>query len=64
VQAGLVPVSIGLIAASAWVLALAADRNLIAAGITLVTAAVGYFTRLNPLWIFLAAALVGLAGYL
>jgi chromate transporter len=28
----------------------------------LVTAAVSYWLRLNPLWIFAAAALLGLAG--
>jgi chromate transporter len=63
IQAGLVPITIGLIAASAWVLALAADHNWIAAAITIATAFVGYFSRLNPLWLFGVAALVGLAGY-
>ena len=63
IQAGLVPITIGLIAASAWVLALAAVHTWIAAGITVATAIVGYFTKLNPLWLFGAAALIGLAGY-
>ena len=63
IQAGLVPITIGLIAASAWVLALAAVHNWIAAGITMATAIVGYFSKLNPLWLFAAAALIGLAGY-
>lgn len=63
IQAGLVPVSIGLIAASAWVLALAADHNWVATAITFVTMIVAYFTRLNPLWLFAAAALIGLFGY-
>jgi chromate transporter len=63
IQAGLVPITIGLIAASAWVLALAADHNWIAAAITIATAIAGYFSRLNPLWLFGAAALVGLFGY-
>jgi chromate transporter len=57
-------VSIGLIAASALILALAADHNWIAGAVTIATAAVGYFTRVNPLWLFLAAALIGLAGYI
>ena len=64
VQAGLVPVSIGLVAASAFVITGAADHNWIAAAISLVTAAAGYFTRFNPLWIFAAAGLVGLTGLL
>jgi chromate transporter len=64
IQAGLVPVSIGLIAASAYVVAEVAVNNLVAAAVTLVTAAVCYATRLNPLLIFAAAALLGLIGLL
>jgi chromate transporter len=60
-QAGLVPVSLGLIGASAFVLARAADHNVYAALITLATAATAYFTRANPLWIFAAAGLLGVA---
>ncbi len=64
IQAGLVPVSIGLVTASAWVLALTADTSAIAAAITIVTAILGYFTRVNPLWVFAAAALIGVMGLL
>jgi chromate transporter len=59
IQAGLLPISIGLIAASAFVVASTAAPNFVAVAITLVTAVVTYTTRLNPLWIFAAAALVG-----
>ena len=41
IQAGLVPITVGLIAA---------------------TAALAYFTRVNPLWAFAAAAALGFAG--
>jgi len=54
IQGGLLPISIGLIAASSFVVA--------AAVIIVATAIVSYTTRLNPLWAFAAAALVGLAG--
>jgi chromate transporter len=64
IQAGLVPVSLGLIGASAFVLARAADNNVYAGAITAVTAAVAFATRLNPLWIFLAGGLLGLSGWL
>jgi chromate transporter len=64
IQSGLVPVSIGLLAASALILALAADHNWIAGAVTLATATLGYFTRLNPLWLFMAAGLIGVAGYI
>src|SRR6185312_11079907 len=50
-QAGLVPVSLGLIAASAYVLARAADHNVYAFVITVITAAVAFFTRVNRLWV-------------
>jgi chromate transporter len=62
-QAGLVPVSIGLIAASAYVIAGAAVHTLFAGAITLATAALMFFTRANPLWLFIAAAIAGLSGY-
>ena len=62
IQAGMVPLSIGLIAASAFVLAHAADRNVYAALITAATAAVAFFTRINPLWVFLTAGVLGLSG--
>lgn len=62
VQAGLVPVALGLIAASAYVLVRAADHNAVAFFITGVTAATAYYTRLNPIWLFGAAAAMGGAG--
>jgi chromate transporter len=64
VQGGLVPLSIGLIAASAFVLARATDHSLAAGLLTAVTAAVAFATRLNPLWIFGAGALIGLFGWI
>jgi len=62
IQRGLVPISIGLIAASAFVVASVAAHNFVAISLVLTAALVSYATRLNPLWIFVAAALVGLAG--
>jgi chromate transporter len=64
IQAGMVPLSLGLIAASAFVLARAADHNVYAVLITVVTAAAAFFTRINPLWIFVAAGVIGLSGWL
>ena len=62
VQAGLVPVSVGLFAAGTFIVARAADRTLVAVCVTLVTAAVAYFTRFNPLWLFAAAGVLGYFG--
>ncbi|MBV9559790.1 MAG: chromate transporter [Bradyrhizobium sp.] len=62
VQAALVPLSIGLMAASAFVVAQAADRTWIAVLATLAAAILAFATRLNPLWILLATGVLGLAG--
>jgi chromate transporter len=62
IQSGLVPISIGLIGSSALVVARAAAGSWVAVAITAVTAAVTFRFRLNPLWIFLVAALLGLIG--
>jgi chromate transporter len=64
IQAGMVPLSIGLIAASAFVLARSADHTIYAGLITAATAAVAFFTRINPLWMFLGGGLLGLSGWL
>ena len=63
-QAGLVPVSLGLIAASAFVLARTADHNVVAGLVTAATAVVAFATRINPLWLFAAGGLLGLTGWL
>jgi chromate transporter len=64
IQAGLIPISIGLTAASAFVVASAAAPNLSAVAVMLAAAVITYTIRLNPLWIFAVAALLGLAGLL
>jgi chromate transporter len=63
VQEGLVPISVGLVAASAIVLTRAADNSWIAVAITAATAASVYWTRWNPLWLIATAALIGLADF-
>jgi chromate transporter len=63
IQAGLVPVSLGLIGAAGLIVAQAADTTWVALGITVVTALITFFfTRLNPIWLFLVAGALGLAG--
>lgn len=62
IQTGLVPVSLGLIAASAFVLARSADHTVVAGIVTAATALVGFATRLNPLWLFAAGGLLGFTG--
>jgi chromate transporter len=62
VQAGLVPVALGLLGASAFVVARAADHNVCALLLTAATAGIAFFTRVNPLWMFAVAGAIGFAG--
>jgi chromate transporter len=62
IQASLVPLSIGLMAASALIVAQAADRTWIGVLLTLAVAAAAFATRLNPLWLLLAGGVLGLVG--
>jgi len=62
IQASLVPLSIGLMAASALVVAEAADRTWAALLATIGAAILAAATRLNPLWILLIGGCLGFAG--
>lgn len=64
IGAGLVPVTIGLFAATALIIARAADRSWAAVAVTAAAFAVTYWTRRNPLFALAAAAAIGLAGLL
>jgi chromate transporter len=61
VKAGLAPLAIGLILASGFVLARAADRGVVTVLITLLAAAALALTRINPIWVMAAAAGTGIA---
>jgi chromate transporter len=62
IQASLVPLSIGLMAASALIVARAADRTWAAALATIAAAVLAASTRLNPLWILVIGGCLGFAG--
>lgn len=62
IQAALVPLSIGLMAASGLILAQTTDRGVVAVMITAATAILTLSTRLNPFWMLLAGAILGFAG--
>jgi chromate transporter len=64
IERGLAAITLGLVAASAYVLTLAADSSWLAFAITFVTAACVAGTRLNPFWLIGGAALIGAAGLL
>jgi len=60
VQAGLLPVTAGLVAASAALIAHASDTNLLLAAITAVTAALAVKTKIHPLWLLFGGSMAGL----
>ncbi len=62
VQNGLASVTVGLVAATGYLLAATADRSLVLAAITAGTALLSWRTKVNPLWAFAAAAALGAAG--
>jgi chromate transporter len=64
IGAGLAPVTVGFVAASAFLLVRAADRGWALALVTLASAAFALASRRNPLWCLAAAALVGASGVL
>jgi len=63
IQAGLVPVMVGLVAATAYLITRTADHSWAAIAISAATAAIAYFTRVHPLWAFAAAAALGYLGF-
>jgi chromate transporter len=62
IQAALVPLSIGLMGASGFILARTSDRTPAAVLVTAAAAALASMTRLNPLWMLLAGGFIGFAG--
>ena len=63
-QRAFVPIAVGLVLASGIVLTRAAAQDWKCIVISLVTAAVAFASKWNPLWILGAAAILGAAGWL
>ena len=59
---GMVPVTLGLLASSATVVATSSDYSWLAVAITAGTAILAFFVRVHPLWAFAAAAVLGVVG--
>ena len=63
VQAGLVPISVGLVASSATVIARTVDHDWIFVAITAASTAVLLRFRVHPLWMLAMGAAVGWTGF-
>ena len=61
IQRALAPLAIGLILATGYTLARGADRSVGALALTVVATAVLAFTRANPVWVLIAAGVIGAA---
>ena len=62
IQAALVPLSIGLMAASALILAQSTSRTVVSALLMAVVAVLASVSRVSPLWLLLAGGALGFAG--
>jgi chromate transporter len=62
VQAALVPLSIGLMGASGFILARTSDQTVVAALVTIGAAVLASVTKLNPLWMLVVGGCIGFAG--
>lgn len=63
VEAGLAPITIGLVLATGWLVARGAqDAGWMAAGITTAMVALVSFTRINPVWPLAVAGALGVLG--
>ena len=62
VQAALVPLSIGLMGASGFILARTSDQTVVAALVTIGAAVLASVTKINPLWMLVAGGCLGFAG--
>ncbi|AME25941.1 chromate transporter [Burkholderia sp. PAMC 28687] len=63
VQLGLVPMTAGLLAASAALIAEASDSQWVLGGITAVIAVLSFKTKVHPLWLLALGSLIGLTGF-
>ncbi len=64
VRLGLAPVTIGLVVAGGYVMALAANSGWLSGGVTLAAAALLLLSRLSPLWLLAAGGAFGSLGLL
>jgi chromate transporter len=61
-EAGLAPLTVGLVLASGYILTRAADHDWRMLAVTAASAALTLFTRVNALWVLAGAGVLGVAG--
>lgn len=63
VETGLAPLTVGIVLASATILAQGAGGGWLGYALTAATAGLAVFTRWNPLWVIAAGALIAIFAY-
>lgn len=63
IQAGLVPISVSLVAASATIISRSIDHAWVLAAITVTSAAIAIRFRVHPLWLLAGGAIIGWTGF-
>ncbi|GLU35503.1 chromate transporter [Trinickia caryophylli] len=63
VQLGMMPMTAGLVASSAVLISQASNTSAIQWGITAAVAVLAFRTRVHPLWLLAAGALIGATGF-
>ena len=61
-QAGIFPMTVGLVAASASLITESSVHSWLLGAITAAVAILGSVTRIHPLWLLFAGSMVGLLG--
>lgn len=62
IQSGIAPLSVGLVLASGCIIAVSADESPVAWLLTAATVPIVLKSRIHPLWLLAAGALLGLSG--
>ncbi len=62
--AGMMPVTIGLLLATGWVLAQALERSTMLMALVAITALLSWRTKIAPVWMVMAGAVIGALGWL
>ena len=62
VQIGVIPLAVGLVLASGYIITRAADETIWAYLLTGATLLISMFFKINPIWLIAAGALLGLSG--
>ncbi|MCH7394900.1 chromate transporter [Acinetobacter dispersus] len=60
-EKALKPITVGLVLVSAWLIADASAQNLLLVMIVIITAILGMFKKIHPLWVMAAGAGLGIA---